>query len=509
MAATSSPVFPVTRRRRLFQRDEDELDEKVESCAKRKKLPSPLNIPTSKITKQGSVSTPSPVTPSSAFSPVFPCQRTTLSRAWENHELPCREEEISSINDFLRGTLVAGKSGCLYISGVPGTGKTACVNAVLTAMKEAQRAHILKINAFQYSQQPSRIYNVLAERLLPKTKSTMSSACCSQLTDFVAKSSKPIVLVLDEIDQLATKDSGVLYQIFEWALRPTSKLVLLAIANTLSFTSNELKRLQLKGCEPEQLYFAPYTSKQLATILKSRVEAACAGDVTMSAEAIELCARRIAAVTGDVRKALDVCRHAVEQISTPTTPGGRNRKSSLTGSPGSATKQGKMFFQGAGGLVGELPATPRRVTVGQVSRVLCQLYGARLKSTSGSTSGSTSTSSAPAADAPEDNAVPLKQKVLLCTMLLLKKSKNSVVTVSQLEDAFRFVCKQRSMECEDDVLSLSESLDNQGLVVTKRNQKNPRLSKIVLQFSDSEVEQYMSDKAMLSTISSLTLPKKR
>ena len=104
----------------------------------------------------------------------------------------------------------------------------------------------------------------------------------------------------------------------------------------------------------------------------------------------------------------------------------------VAGSPGSATKQGKMFFQGAGGLVGELPATPRRVTVGQVSRVLCQLYGARLKSTSGSTSGSTSTSSAPAADAPEDNAVPLKQKVLLCTMLLLKKSKNSVVTVSQV-----------------------------------------------------------------------------
>ena len=67
--------------------------------------------------------------------PLSPCQRTTLSTAWENHDLPCREQEISTISDFLRGTLVAGKSGCIYISGVPGTGKTACVNAVLSSMK--------------------------------------------------------------------------------------------------------------------------------------------------------------------------------------------------------------------------------------------------------------------------------------------------------------------------------------------------------------------------------------
>lgn len=57
------------------------------------------------------------------------------------------------------------------------------------------------------------------------------------------------VLVMDEIDQLVTADSAILYQIFEWALLPKSRLVLLAIANTLSFTSTDLKRLELKGCK--------------------------------------------------------------------------------------------------------------------------------------------------------------------------------------------------------------------------------------------------------------------
>ncbi len=33
--------------------------------------------------------------------------------------------------------------------------------------------------------------------------------------------------------------------------------------------------------------------------------------------AVELCARKVAAVTGDLRKALDVCRMSLDRTSTP------------------------------------------------------------------------------------------------------------------------------------------------------------------------------------------------
>ena len=45
-------------------------------------------------------------------------------------ELPCREEEYAEIFGFLEGKLQDGTGGCLYISGVPGTGKTATVREV-------------------------------------------------------------------------------------------------------------------------------------------------------------------------------------------------------------------------------------------------------------------------------------------------------------------------------------------------------------------------------------------
>lgn len=44
-----------------------------------------------------------------------------------------REKELQIIKSFLQSSLEDGKSGCMYICGRPGTGKTACVNYLLTS----------------------------------------------------------------------------------------------------------------------------------------------------------------------------------------------------------------------------------------------------------------------------------------------------------------------------------------------------------------------------------------
>ena len=49
--------------------------------------------------------------------------------------LICREKEIAEIRSFLHNHLPKGKPGSLYISGAPGTGKTACLTRIMLEMK--------------------------------------------------------------------------------------------------------------------------------------------------------------------------------------------------------------------------------------------------------------------------------------------------------------------------------------------------------------------------------------
>ena len=46
-------------------------------------------------------------------------------------ELPCREVEFGNIFSFVHDHLSSGTSGCMYVSGTPGTGKTATVLEVI------------------------------------------------------------------------------------------------------------------------------------------------------------------------------------------------------------------------------------------------------------------------------------------------------------------------------------------------------------------------------------------
>ena len=51
------------------------------------------------------------------------------------NNLLCREKEITEIRKFLQNHLLKGTPGSLYISGAPGTGKTACLTKIMFEMK--------------------------------------------------------------------------------------------------------------------------------------------------------------------------------------------------------------------------------------------------------------------------------------------------------------------------------------------------------------------------------------
>lgn len=62
--------------------------------------------------------------------------------------LPCRENEFQDIYSFVEGKLMDSTGGCMYISGVPGTGKTATVREVVRVLQEC--SHEGNLPSFTY-----------------------------------------------------------------------------------------------------------------------------------------------------------------------------------------------------------------------------------------------------------------------------------------------------------------------------------------------------------------------
>uniref|UniRef100_A0A3P8VSJ3 Cell division cycle 6 homolog (S. cerevisiae) n=1 Tax=Cynoglossus semilaevis TaxID=244447 RepID=A0A3P8VSJ3_CYNSE len=220
-----------------------------------------------------------------------------------------REVERKSIRAFLEEKVLQRQAGSLYISGAPGTGKTACLNCVLQEMK-AQMSSVQTVMVNCMSLRSSNaIFPLLANKL-------RTSGGQKGLQKFLMASGPSVLLVLDEMDQLDSKAQDVLYTIFEWPHLPQSRLCLIGIANALDLTDRILPRLQAQpGCRPQLLNFPPYSREELAAIVQDRLTQAAAQEI-LEASAVQFCARKVSAVSGDARKALDICRRAVEMVES-------------------------------------------------------------------------------------------------------------------------------------------------------------------------------------------------
>lgn len=123
---------------------------------------------------------------------------------------------------------------------------------------------------------------------------------------------RPVVLVMDELDLLVNKRQSVVYNFFDWPNLKHSRLIVVAIANTMDLPERMLTNKVSSRLGLARISFTPYQYKQLHSIIESRLE----GIIEIDQKAIELCARKIAAVSGDARRALDLCRRAIEMIES-------------------------------------------------------------------------------------------------------------------------------------------------------------------------------------------------
>lgn len=118
------------------------------------------------------------------------------------------------------------------------------------------------------------------------------------------------VLLVDELDVLCNRRQDVVYNLLDWPSKSNARLVVLTIANTMDLPERLLIGKVASRLGLTRLTFQPYTHKQLQEIVTSRL----ADTNAFESDAIQLVARKVASVSGDARRALDICRRATELV---------------------------------------------------------------------------------------------------------------------------------------------------------------------------------------------------
>jgi origin recognition complex subunit 1 len=278
------------------------------------------------------------LSPSHHQASPFQIARAQLHVASVPSSLPCRESEFSLVYSHLEAAITDGSGACIYISGTPGTGKTATVREVVSRLDDAVRSDELddfifvEINGMKITD-PHQSYSLLWEALRGQRVSP-SQALDLLEREFNNPSPRrvPCVVLMDELDQLVTKNQSVMYNFFNWPGLRHSRLIVLAVANTMDLPERTLSNKISSRLGLTRITFPGYNHEQLMKIIQSRLEGV-PGDMVES-DAIQFASRKVAAVSGDARRALDICRRAVELAEAEA-------KGAAASEPGTPSKRGR------------------------------------------------------------------------------------------------------------------------------------------------------------------------
>lgn len=231
----------------------------------------------------------------------------------------CREEEQRMVLQFVKECVGRVKAGSLYICGCPGTGKSLLMEKVKKDIVQCaietgfQPPDVLAINCTSLAKS-SEIFTKILETLQPKKKLNGSITPLQQLQNFFSQKqphgTKMLLIIADELDYLINRDCAVLHDLFMLTLLPFSRCILIGVANAIDLADRFLPRLQSLNCKPMVVTFRSYSKDQIFRILNQRMTAL--PYTVFQPQALELCARKVAAASGDMRKALCICRCAIE-----------------------------------------------------------------------------------------------------------------------------------------------------------------------------------------------------
>ena len=252
-----------------------------------------------------------------------------------------RVEERDKLLNFILRTVESKSGSCLYVSGPPGTGKSAIVGDVCKQVEKKDGVTTAYINCMSVKNS-GEVYRKLVDELLGDEQLLENDDMEELRAMFLPKkktAGPAYVVTLDEIDHLVSLDLEVLYTLFEWSLQRSSRLTIIGIANALDLTDRFLPRLKAKNLKPQLLPFSPYTAGQIVEVITTKLQTMLMdddGDDAMDQgkfvpfvhpAAIQLCSKKVASQTGDLRKAFDIISRAIDLVECEMKQKSENEKS--------------------------------------------------------------------------------------------------------------------------------------------------------------------------------------
>ncbi|OXB34918.1 hypothetical protein LQV05_000960 [Cryptococcus neoformans] len=294
-----------------------------------------------------------------------------------------REEEKAAISQYLADE-ESDKDVGMYVSGPPGTGKTALVT-VFGRQKAEQGWRVVEVGCM----------GLKVNDLWPRLGDELGCGKTEEeVTKFLKLNESQILIILDELDSLMPSPpsiappatSHLFAKLFSLPFgSPNTKLI--AISNTLDLTIRA--RLVLpNGLQPSVLPFKAYGAPEMSNIVNARIASTNVQGVKVDSAVISLLGRKVEAQNGDLRMCLGVFGSAISLAEAEWI----RRRSQAAKDP---SKQVPMI----------------KVAIPHLMKALTS-YTAQLRASAGSSVGSTS------AAGKKIKSVQLQGKMVLVALLV-------------------------------------------------------------------------------------------
>jgi cell division control protein 6 len=283
----------------------------------------------------------------------------------------------------------------------------------------------------------------------PTTRKRKLSGDAPPPSDDDAEGGVWALILLDEMDALLSRAQGVLYELFALPTLQGARCVLVGAANTMNLTDRLLPRLRARDCEPALASFPAYTVSQLGELLRARL--APLPWRVFEEGALDLCARRVAAASGDMRRALHAACAAVDVA-----------RAEAAVATGAAADEDEDAAPAA--------AAGALVRTAHMARALSQSFKLPVVETI--------------------RALPRHHQLTLCTaVLLFRGGERKDATLGELNDAYTDLCRRNSLKglSAVDFSSVCSALADDALITCSNRLREERKRRIALCVHEDDI----------------------
>lgn len=210
--------------------------------------------------------------------------------------LPHRENEIKEIAKNIHPASKGRKPQNTFIHGTPGIGKTAVVKNVFNEFEDySDRVRTIYVNCWDFKTATSLLTKITTDLgFFTQRRGWGKDEVMQRLIEALNKTSKSVIICLDEVDQL---ESEALYDLLRLNQYVKNQIGLVFISNYDDVFLNAEPRIK-SSLDIVEMQFKPYTISEMKDILTSRARDAFR---SFDSAAIILCANQAVQKGGDVR----------------------------------------------------------------------------------------------------------------------------------------------------------------------------------------------------------------